>query len=87
VDIIIIAAADELNTFINVNRPSTGIIQEKPEYTNIQNGLGIFSARYYKDKPPFSRNMNPATLDSLSEGRYTCRLKFVNIAGVWQGCP
>lgn len=84
VDIIIIAAADELNTFINVNRPSTGIIQEKPEYTNITNGLGIFSARYYK--APFARTMNAATLDSLSGGRYTCRLKFTNIAGVWPGC-
>ncbi len=41
-------AGDELNTYMEVNEPSTGIVQEKPEYTNIQNGIGLFSCRYTK---------------------------------------
>jgi hypothetical protein len=36
---------EELNTYINVNKPSIGLIQEKPVYTNIQNGLGLFAGR------------------------------------------
>jgi hypothetical protein len=75
-EIIVISAADELNTFINVNKPSTGIIQEKPEYTNITNGLGIFSARFYKT--PFKRPLSAVTIDTLSGGRYTHCLKFVS---------
>jgi len=83
-DLIAIAGGEELNTYIEVNKPSTGIIQEKPEYTNIDNGLGIFSARHYK--APFSRPLSKATLDSLSGGSKTCHLKFTNILGVWPGC-
>jgi hypothetical protein len=82
-DIIVIAAADELNTFINVNKPSTGIIQEKPEYTNISNGLGIFSARF--SKTPFSKPFASQTKDTLSKGRYTHCLKFLGSSGTWLG--
>jgi hypothetical protein len=32
---------------MQVYEPSTSIVQEKPPYTNIENGIGIFSARYY----------------------------------------
>jgi len=81
-EITVISAADELNTFIDVNKPSTGIIQDKPEYTNITNGLGIFSARFYKT--PFKRPLSPITIDSLSGGRYTHCLKFV-AGDVWLG--
>ena len=37
-----------LNTYMEVTEPSTTIAQEKPSYTNIVNGLGLFSARYTK---------------------------------------
>lgn len=46
VDIIVNAAGTELSTYMEVNEPSSSLVQEKPEYTNIENGLGIFSARY-----------------------------------------
>ncbi len=39
------AGGDELSTFIDVNAPSNSIVQEIPQYTNIENGYGIFSAR------------------------------------------
>lgn len=45
VDFLLAAGADELNTFINVNEPSTGVVTNKPTYTNIDNGVGIFSSR------------------------------------------
>lgn len=83
-DIYVIAASDELNTFIEVNKPSTSIVQDKPEYTNITNGLGLFAARYFK--APVSNPLSSATLDTLSGGYHTCRLKFTNAAGVWTGC-
>lgn len=39
------AGGEELNTFIDVNAPSTSIIEEVPQYTNIEGGTGIFSSR------------------------------------------
>lgn len=47
VDFIVSVAAEELNLFMEVYQPSNSIVQEKPPYTNIENGIGIFSSRYY----------------------------------------
>lgn len=88
IDLIVVAAGQELNTFIEVNKPSGGLVQDKPTYTNINNGLGVFSSRYYK--PPFILNLLNTTpgkeLDSLACGRYTKKLKFLNATGVLPGC-
>ena len=35
-----------LKTYIQVNEPLSGIVQERPVFTNINNGLGLFSSRY-----------------------------------------
>jgi hypothetical protein len=40
------AGAQDLNTYIEVNKPTIGLIQEKPVFTNITNGTGIFSSRW-----------------------------------------
>ncbi|MDQ3047528.1 MAG: DUF4249 family protein [Bacteroidota bacterium] len=85
VELRVIAGGEDLSTFIDVNRPSTGIIQDRPEYTNINNGLGIFSARY--NKAPFSRPMSTTTIDSLACGQYTKQLNFANTLGVAGACP
>ncbi|MBI9036997.1 MAG: hypothetical protein JEY97_02585 [Bacteroidales bacterium] len=45
VDFILTAGGEELNTFLEVNEPSYSIVQDKPEYTNVANGIGIFSSR------------------------------------------
>lgn len=34
-----------LADYLSVNTPSTGIVQEKPTYTNVENGLGLFAGR------------------------------------------
>lgn len=85
VDLRVSAAGDDLNTFIEVNAPSTGIIQQKPEFTNITNGLGVFSARY--NKAPFTRPLYFVTRDTLACGQYTKDLKFVNSSGQLVTCP
>ena len=35
-------ADNTLATYIEVNQPSTEIAQESPDYTNVNNGIGIF---------------------------------------------
>jgi len=79
VDLLLVAGSDELSTFIDVNKPSTGIIQERPEYTNINNGLGLFSSRL--NRAPASRFLDNTSWDSLACGQYTKHLKFVNAIG------
>ena len=42
---IIHAGAESLSDFLEVNAPSTTIAQDKPYYTNISGGVGVFSSR------------------------------------------
>lgn len=88
IHLIVVAGGPELNTFMEVNKPSGGLVQDKPIYTNIDNGYGVLSSRYYK--PPFILTLVNSTpgkeLDSLACGRFTKKLKFLNASGVLPGC-
>lgn len=42
-----LVAGTELHTFMVVTEPSTSVNQDKPKYTNIENGIGVFSSREY----------------------------------------
>jgi hypothetical protein len=44
-DIKLTVANEELATYIEVSSPITGVVQERPTYTNISNGLGLFASR------------------------------------------
>jgi hypothetical protein len=46
VEFIIFAGGDEYDIYKKVNGPSYSLVMDKPEYTNIENGLGLFSSRY-----------------------------------------
>lgn len=48
IDLIFNIGTTELATYIDVKKPSTGLVQERPEYTNVENGLGIFSSKFTK---------------------------------------
>jgi hypothetical protein len=48
VDFIFTVIGDKMNTYLEINEPSSSVLQDKPEYTNITNGIGIFSCRYSK---------------------------------------
>ncbi len=72
-DFIITYAGDDLSTYIDVNQPSIGIIQQKPEYSNITGGIGIFSSRSSLN---LYRGMDNDSQDSLINGQYTKSLNF-----------
>jgi len=55
--------SEDLETYINVNKPITGIVQERPQFTNINNGIGLFSSRFKKIR--FDYDLTSSTLDYL----------------------
>ena len=65
-----VAVGEELNTYVEVNQPSDGIVQEKPEYTNVTDGLGIVSTRriFISHDLYLDRNL---TMKELVLGKYT----------------
>jgi len=61
-DYIFRVGAEELNIYMDVNAPSNSIVQERPEYTNIENGIGIFSSRYEKVR---DIQLHPETITNI----------------------
>ncbi|PID94332.1 MAG: hypothetical protein CSA95_03345 [Bacteroidetes bacterium] len=55
-------AEEQFNTYMEVNEPSLSIVQERPTYTNIENGIGIFSARYDKERAFYLSETSSNTL-------------------------
>jgi hypothetical protein len=72
VDFIFAVAGGDLNTYMEVNEPSNSIVQERPEYSNISNGIGIFSSRFKKIR---TKKVHPETIQTI---KTDCpQLKFV----------
>lgn len=75
-DFMFLMAGDELNTYIEVSRPSNTVVQEKPAFTNISNGIGIFSCKY--NKSITDKQLSSFSIDSLAKGRFTKNLGFLD---------
>lgn len=71
------AGGVELYNYLRVSQTQTGItaLQAQAKYTNVSNGLGIFSSRYNKVKSNITISSN--SIDSLVDGSYTKKLNFV----------
>jgi len=83
-DFFIDVAAEDFHTYIEVNEPSTGIVQERPEFTNVtdekgNDEVGIFSSRYTKSrKGKLLGNtcIQGNSVTQLKTGTYTSTLGF-----------
>lgn len=65
VQLIVSVATDEFMTYYDSNKPSTSLSQMKPIYTNISNGIGLFTSRRTMK---FNYFLNYLTMDSLRNG-------------------
>ena len=81
-------ATDDLNTYVLVNEPATGILQEKPEFTNVENGIGIFSSRtkQYSESngTRIQVKLNTTSMNELYNGKYTKDRGFCAESGPFQ---
>ena len=68
------AGGEEIFNYINVNKPSIGTVQKKPEYSNITNGLGVFSSR---NKNVIGMQITPTTLSEIQSNDLTIDLNFI----------
>ena len=69
-----VGGGEDLADFISVSRPSIGIVQKQTEYSNIRNGLGLFSSRNIQQSrwiPP-----SPITIATLRLEPKTAALGF-----------
>ncbi len=77
VHFIIQVADDNFAIYLDVNGPNNSIVENRPEYTNINNGIGLFASRYDntvdRDR---SYTLLERSIDSLVKGQYTYDLGF-----------
>ncbi|MGM0612574.1 MAG: hypothetical protein ACQESM_03580 [Bacteroidota bacterium] len=70
---IVSVANDNYNIYMKVNEPSNSIIQERPEFSNVSNGIGLFASRYSEHRTLL---LNSDSQDSLVNGHHTRHLNF-----------
>ena len=72
-EFIVVAGTEDLQTYYQLQQPSTGIVQELPTFTTVQNGLGLFTSRVIHSAAYFPSEL---TEDSLEHCQYTRHLNF-----------
>jgi hypothetical protein len=82
-DVILAMGSSQLSTYIEVNSPVSGVVQERPTHTNIQNGLGLWASRSTKRLDNLRLTSTGAggapligNLVALVTGEYTVDLNF-----------
>jgi len=53
IDLMMTVGSENLKTYRIINEEITGIVQERPQFTNINNGIGLFSSRFTKTRKGF----------------------------------
>lgn len=76
-DVFIRFAGEDLYQYIDINNPNnTGVLQDRPVYTNINNGIGVFSSR--TETGLLNRMyLSAESTDELVGGTYTSGRGFV----------
>jgi hypothetical protein len=84
IDFVFSLAGPELVKYLETSGPSQGIIQDRPFYTNISNGIGLFSSRY--TKVIADKKITDFSLDNLACDDKTRHLLFMNSTGEVNAC-
>lgn len=74
VEFTVSVANDEFHTFLTLSEPVSGIIEDRPSYSNVTNGYGIFASRYVKQIR--GKRLGPTSLAQLATGDITGHLRF-----------
>lgn len=75
IDVFINVGGEELYNYIEINKPAaSGVLLDKPVYTNIENGLGIFSSR--TSNSVLNKSLSVKSIIELKAGQYTSALGF-----------
>jgi hypothetical protein len=83
-DVLLTLGNSDLKSYIEVNSPSSGVAQERPIYTNVSNGIGLFASRGTRNLTglpliAFDNNNQPnsGNLIALTECSIASELNFV----------
>lgn len=84
VDLIWAAGGVDLYTYLQLANPVSGLVEERPDFSNISGGYGLMSSRFFKtigsnDGDHLTRKwLENVSLDELLNGQYTGDRGFCN---------
>ncbi len=73
IDLHFTVANDDFHTFLSLSEPVSGIVEERPAYSNIEGAYGIWGSRYTKG---INKRLTATSMNELMNGPYTAHLKF-----------
>jgi len=73
IGVIFTTGSDDLNTYIQLSQPSLGINQDPPTFSDVKNGVGIYSARHTQN---FKKSFSATVRDSIVMNALTAPLNF-----------
>lgn len=73
-DLIVSVANDDFHTYLTLGEPVSGIIEDRPTYTNVTNGFGLFGSRFTKFI--IGKRLSPSSMEELADGDITAQLRF-----------
>ena len=80
IEIIVTAGNEDVNTYIQVNEPVTSVVTERPIFTNVENGIGLFASKFTmssKNYPGFANSyLSSGTILELLTNPLTSQYKF-----------
>lgn len=76
-DIEIIGASEDMMTFIELSKPSTGVNQNRPQFEQVENGTGILSSRTFARRNDIL--LQQTIYDRLLETGIVCDLNFARV--------
>lgn len=68
-----IVGSEDLYTYEQLTRPGTGVVQDRPLFTTVENGVGLFSSRLIHSE---FRNLTANTISALDTSSFTRDLNF-----------
>lgn len=76
IDFVFTVGGDDLYTYMEIYKEDTGVLKEKPVFTNIVNGIGLFASR--SEQTIAGKSLSEHSIDSLAYGIYTKTLRFAD---------
>lgn len=73
-DFLVSVANEDFHTYLTLTEPVSGIIEDRPDYSNLTNAFGIWGSRYTKSV--IGKKINGNTENELENGPYTADLQF-----------
>lgn len=67
-------ANDDLDTYLTLTEPITGIVTDRPAYSNIDGAIGVWGSRYGKSVR--GKRLSTNSLEELINGPYTSDMRF-----------